>query len=173
MPLFIAIEMRQIFTFLVLFSSALIWAQSNSVVIIGKTNVNTFTCTNDNFGNTGLISNPTTKRLPNLNLKVENFDCRNRIMTSDFLKTLNADRYPNLQVRFLKFNQISSDYYKGVVEVTIMNQKKNYEITFFADGPKLVGNRKVKFSDFGIVPPKRMAGTIVVKDELDLRFSLR
>lgn len=173
MPLFYANKMSRFLTFLVLFFTAFSAAQDNTVVIIGKTNVNTFTCTNTNFSSSGLVSSITSKKLPNLVLKVNNFDCKNRIMTSDFRKTLNAEKYPNMQIRFLKFSQISSTYYKGTVEVNIMNRKKNYDITFFSEGPTLVGNRKVKFSDFGIVPPKRMAGTIVVKDDLDLTFTLR
>ena len=33
--------------------------------------------------------------------------------------------------------------------------------------------QQVRFSDFGITPPKKMAGMIVVKDELDLSFIIQ
>ena len=36
----------------------------------------------------------------------------------------------------------------------------------------LMGNKRLRFSDFNIIPPKKMGGIISVNDELDLFFSL-
>jgi polyisoprenoid-binding protein YceI len=113
----------------------------------------------------------TEKNLPYIVLKVNDFDCGNRMMTKDFQKILNAEKYPNMTIKFINFikNQTS---YLAVVEVKMMNQSKRYNIEFEVENNKLIGRKNVKFSDFNITPPKKMGGMIVVKDDLDLTFSL-
>ena len=53
-----------------------------------------------------------------------------------------------------------------------MNRVKTYTTDFTENGKTITAKQSVKFSDFGIIPPKKMGGMIVVKDELDLYFSL-
>ena len=53
-----------------------------------------------------------------------------------------------------------------------MNRVRNYTIELFENGNIITAKQTVKFSDFGITPPKKMGGMIVVKDELDLYFNL-
>ena len=110
--------------------------------------------------------------LPNVVLKVDDFDCRNRMMTSDFRKTLNSDKYPNLTIKFLNFSKGNGNRFNAVVEVKMMNVVKKYNIEFSQYKNSLVGIKRLKFSDFNIVPPKKMGGMVYVKDELDLTFSL-
>lgn len=159
------------FLLLSLLFSLSLGAQQGVIVITGKTNVNTFKCTNTNL-KTGIDLD--SDRLPQLTLKVDDFDCRNRIMTSDFRKTLNSAKYPELHIRFTKLQKVStSGYYQATLNVKLMNKTQPYSLTFFLDENQLVGNKKVHFSDFGITPPKKMGGTIQVKDALDLSVSLR
>ena len=160
-----------VFLFLLL-SFGFAFSQDNTVEIIGKTNVNTFKCTNSN------ISKPTgsfysESRLPVLQLKVNDFDCRNRMMTTDFRKILNATDHPNFSVRFINFKKNANSYFSAIVEVKILNRKRFYTVNFFESKGILTGNETVRFSDFGIVPPKKMGGTIVVKDNLELTFQLK
>jgi hypothetical protein len=37
----------------------------------------------------------------------------------------------------------------------------------------LVGTRKVNFSDFNLVPPRKIGGMIQTNNELDVEFNLR
>lgn len=146
-------------------------AQENFVEITGSTNVNTFKCTNDSFkapGGSFIFSGRT---LPNINLRVADFDCRHRIMTTDFQKTLSASQYPFLTVRFLSFSH-AKNLYNAQVEVKMMERSKIYNIAFALENGRLIGKKNVKFSDFNIVPPKKMGGMIVVKDDLNLVFAL-
>lgn len=92
-------------------------------------------------------------------------------MTKDFQKTLDSDNYPNLTIKILKFIK-GQNSYNAVVEVQMMNRNKTYNVQFNLENGKYVGKKSVKFSEFNIKPPKKMGGMIVVKDDLNLLFSL-
>ena len=149
-----------------------VFAQKNKVEIKGWTNVNTFKCINDDFKNPNSLYSFTGNQLPNVNLNVDDFDCKNKMMTADFRKTLNSAKFPTLSIKFLEFKRSSSTRFLGVVEVKMMNVSKKYTIEFSEYNKSLVGNKRLRFSDFNIIPPKKMGGMIYVKDELDLFFSL-
>lgn len=92
-------------------------------------------------------------------------------MTTDFQKTLRSEVYPNLTVKFLNFSKLGNKF-TSTVEVKMMNVTKKYNIEFSEYKNSLVGNKRLRFSDFNIAPPKKMGGVVYVKDELDLLFSL-
>lgn len=154
------------------FVTGFYFSQQNAVEINGWTNINTFKCVNNAFRNSTSIYSFMGNELPNVVLKVDDFDCRNRMMTSDFRKTLNSDKYPNLTIKFLNFSKGNGNRFNAVVEVKMMNVVKKYNIEFSEYRNSLVGIKRLKFSDFNIVPPKKMGGVVYVKDELDLTFSL-
>lgn len=149
-----------------------VFAQKNAVVINGWTNIGTFKCANDNFQKSRSVYSFSGNQLPNISLKVVDFDCRNKVMTSDFRKTLHAEKYPALSIRFLQFEKVRSNHFSATVEVKMMNVSKKYNIEFSEADGSLVGNKRLKFSDFNIIPPKKMGGMVYVKDEIDLFFSL-
>ena len=150
----------------------LIFSQNNGVEIRGWTNVNTFKCSNDNFKKSNSVYSFTGNQLPNVQLQVTDFDCRNKMMTSDFRKILHANQYPVLNIKFLDFDKASANKFTAMVEVKIMNVTRKYAIEFSKNQSSLVGTKRLKFSDFNIVPPKKMGGMIYVKNEIDLLFSL-
>ena len=146
-------------------------AQENFVKINGSTNVNGFQCVNSKFKNDGSIYYFSEKNLPNIILKVTDFDCGNKMMTKDFQKILNAEKYPEMTIKFIKFTKTQKNFI-AVVEVKMMNQSRRYNVEFELENNKMIGKKNVKFSDFNITPPKKMGGMIVVKDDLDLTLSL-
>ncbi|MHA6698157.1 hypothetical protein [Chryseobacterium sp. A321] len=156
---------------LILLLPFFLFAQNNSIVIAGKTNVNTFKCTHTNLP---LLPALQSDKLPNIQLKVADFDCRNKLMTNDFRKTLSHTMYPTLSIRFVKLKKLgTSNYYKATLEVQLMRSQKTYDITLFQEGNQLVGTKRIQFSDFHISPPTRLGGSIKVQDELDLSVSLK
>lgn len=156
-----------LFGFITFFANA----QENFVKINGSTNVNSFQCINSKFKNDGNVYTFSEKNLPNIILKVIDFDCGNKMMTKDFQKILNAEKYPNMTIKFINFTKTQKNFI-AVVEVKMMNQSRRYSVEFEIENNKLIGKKNVKFSDFNITPPKKMGGMIVVKDDLDLTFSL-
>lgn len=163
--------MKAFLTAIPLLLGILMNAQENYVQISGSTNINTFKCTNNTFrapGGSFMISE---KNLPNIALKVDDFDCRNRMMTSDFQKTLSAEDHPYLHVKFLSLDK-NNTVYNAQIEVKMIDKSKIYNVTLCLQNGKFTGKRSVKFSDFNITPPKKMGGMIVVKDDLNLAFAL-
>ena len=147
-------------------------AQKNSVVINGWTNVGTFKCVNTDFEKSQTIYSFVGSQLPNIPLEVAAFDCKNKIMTADFRKTLNSSKYPNLTIRFIHFAKLKNNRFTALVEVKMMNVTKTYNIEFSEYQGSLAGNKRLSFSDFNMVPPKKMGGMVYVKDEIDLLFRL-
>lgn len=158
-------------TMILFFLGILISAQENFVQINGNTNINSFKCINTSFKISNLALNLSNKKLPNLSLKVDDFDCHHKIMTSDFKKTLSADEHPYLNIKFLNVDK-NKNIYNTQIEVRMMNKSKIYNIALCMENGKLTGKRTVKFSDFNIKPPKKMGGMVVVKDDLNLIFAL-
>ncbi|KFC20278.1 YceI family protein [Chryseobacterium sp. FH1] len=146
-------------------------AQDNFVQINGNTNVNSFRCVNNKFKAETGVYTFSEKTLPNIILKVNDFDCGNKMMTKDFQKILNSEKYPEMTIKFINFTKTQKSY-NAVVEVRMMNQSKRYNVEFNVENNKMIGRKNVKFSDFNITPPKKMGGMIVVKDDLNLIFSL-
>ena len=162
---------NSMFSFIFLFFAATLFSQKNEVEISGWTNVNNFKCVNTNFTSSLPVSLKG-KDLPNIVLKVNDFDCRNRMMAADFRKTLKAENFPSLTVEFLSFTPTKFNKISALVEVTMMNYSRKYTVEFSQVNRSFIGNKRVRFSDFNIVPPKRLGGMVYVKNELDLMFSL-
>ncbi len=147
-------------------------AQENSIQINGSTNINKFKCANYDFYFDNKKTSFTGSDLPKIKLAVKDFDCGNATMTKDFQKTLNVNQYPNLHIKFLNFSKKESNKYVATVEVKMMTKTVKYTIDFVNSKNRLIGQETVRFSDFGIVPPKKMGGMIVVKDHLNLVFNM-
>jgi len=157
---------------ILLFFTTFVNAQEHFIQINGKTNVNSFKCKNHQFYFEKEAHNFFSSKLPNIYLKYVEFDCGNKMMNRDFQKILQADNYPYLHINFLKFTQTESESYVAVIEVTMVQKTIKYVVDFKMANGHLVGDKNVKFSDFNIVPPKKMGGLIVVKDDLDLVFNM-
>ena len=153
------------------FITILAQAQENFVQINGSTNVKKFQCVNNKFKAENGVFTFTERKLPNIILKVNDFDCGNKMMTKDFQKILNSEKYPDMTIKFINFTKTQKSY-NAIVEVRMMNQSKRYNVEFNVENNKMIGRKNVKFSDFNITPPKKMGGMIVVKDDLNLIFSL-
>lgn len=149
----------------------MILAQENFVKINGSTNVSSFQFINSKFKNDRGAYSFSEKNLPNIILKVSDFDCKNKIMVKDFQKILNSEKYPEMTIRFISLTKDQKNFL-AVVEVKMMNKSKRYNVRFEMENNQLTGRKNLKFSDFNIIPPKKMGGMIVVKDDLDLILSL-
>jgi len=146
-------------------------ARLGSVTILGKTNVNSFKCVNTQLQEIKIPNEPSSG-LPNFQMKTADFNCGGKMMTQDFRKTLLADKFPSMTVRFLKAVKTGTNKYLGTFEVKITGRTRIYETELMEVKNLLNGQKTVKFSDFNLVPPKKMGGMIVVNDVLNLSFSL-
>jgi hypothetical protein len=162
-------------------------SESSSLSVNGSTNVNKFSCDIPNCdqadtltvwkGDKGIILTGS------INPAALSFDCHKAMMTHDLRKTLKAKDYPRLHIRFLSLNELPELSNKpiainGRVEIEIAGVKKlydvNYQISVDSDNViHLLGSREVNFSDFDLVPPRKLGGMIKTKDQLTVAFHLK
>lgn len=163
-------------------------SKQSTLKVNGSTNINKFSCLIPEY------VKPDTLTLAKINslqrvkltgsvvLDVLKFDCKNVMMTSDLRKTLKAKQYPKLSITFEDLSSYpdpsrSGNSIKGFVTIELAGAVKRFEIDyqFVMTGStnlRLIGSKRVNFSDFNIVPPKRLGGMIKTNNELDVEFML-
>jgi hypothetical protein len=160
-----------------------------SLKVAGTTNVSKFNCSIMSYAKPDTLSicknteGKPLKILGKISVPVKTFDCKHAMITKDLRKTLKAESFPNLVIRFIslsKYPQFTGQHQaiKGLVSIELAGESRQYEVDyqFSAEGNKnlnLVGTRKVKFSDFNLTPPKKAGGMIRTNDELAVEFNLK
>jgi hypothetical protein len=168
-------------------SSKWVISENSSLIVNGSTNVNKFSCSIRQYPKTDtvLISQDQKSMVllsGELNIEVKNFDCNNQIMTKQLRKTLKEDQFPTFQIRFLSLKETSflkqkKDFVKGLVEIEIAGTTKRFEISYQLSKDKntmlFTGRQLINFSDFRLVPPRKMGKLIQAKDQLVVVFFLK
>lgn len=160
---------------------------SSSLSVDGKTNINTFKCVVSSYGKTDTL-NIDLKRNANapfkiksiLDIPVSNFDCHHKIMTKDLQKTLKMSQHPVMYIDIKSLNTLPENAINagttGDVHISLAGAKVKYQLTFkakhFNNFVEFTGNRSILFSDFGLIPPSKLGGTIKVKDQLEVEVKL-
>lgn len=155
--------------------------------ISGSSNVNKFQCTNLSYAGKDTLyekkgAAPGIRLLNGvISLKAEKFDCRNKLITNDFRRTLNAEEYPEIKVRFLCLrtnkNAPAWSPVNGEVEITIAGISRKYDIAcqFLQAGKskaRLKGEKTVRLSDFDLEPRPKVLGMVKVDDTVKVNFHL-
>jgi len=163
--------------------------KTSTMSIAGSTNINKFCCqvteytgpdtlmmVKEDVKETGISLHGL------LRIDIKDFDCRNRIMTSEFKHTLKYQQYPQLIINFLSLERLPSagpgnGAVKGWVEVGLAGVCKKFEVCYssnrlIGDNLELIGVRVFGFSDFGLKAPRKMGGLVRVNDQLDVQFRL-
>ncbi len=163
---------------------------TSTLQVVGKTNVNSFTCAIDSYKGEDTLVYETSinyengiKVRGNLVIEVDEFDCKHRVMTRDLQKTLKSDKYPHMHIKFKSFTKgleaaTLQDEVTGVVEIELAGRVKTYEVMYQIvnignNQLILIGYRPVLFSDFGLKPPSKLGGIIKVDNELEVEFRMQ
>lgn len=165
-------------------------AKGTSLRVDGSTNINRFSCEIPDYCNpdTIVLNKPGTDQGKEvvltgmITLDISRFDCHNSMMTAEFRKTVKAAAFPRLTVHFLSLcrmpdPRIQGDSLKGVVDIVLAGITKRCGINYVAvPGDhrtiRLRGDQQLKFSDFGLVPPRKLGGMIRTNDRVDIAFNL-
>lgn len=164
-------------------------SQNSSLSVSGSTNINTFSCIIPSYDQVDTL---TASKNNNdgvvilsgvIDLSINSFDCHNSGMTKQLEKTLNEKQFPLLRIRFLSLNTLPvmssiPQAVKGVVDIEIAGVNKRFEINYriSTDEDKvihLLGSRDLNFSDFKLIPPRKLGGMIQTKDLLTVEFHLK
>ncbi|MCW3107669.1 MAG: hypothetical protein JWQ09_2175, partial [Segetibacter sp.] len=162
--------------------------KTSTLRIDGKTNVNSFTCDIEEYNRKDtIITNNYTASQPvtlsgSLKLEIVQFNCHSSFITRDFRKTLKADKYPEMVIRFLTIESMpelkeKSELIKGFVEVEVAGVTNQIEINYSFSKTEnglvqLNGEKNFRFSDFNLKPPKKFAGLIRIDDDFKVSFQL-
>jgi hypothetical protein len=190
--------MKFVLLFILIFASAFTQKKDNPVkrwVIMsgcalkvdGNTNINSFSCSISNYSKPDtILVNPNTNPIQlsgSINLDVKNFDCSNGIMTADLRKTLKASEYPYLTIRFISLSKYPdavarAEITKGAVIIELAGVSRRFDVDYKvvaaeANYINLVGFRRINFSDFNLIPPRKLGGMIKTNNELSVAFNLR
>lgn len=157
---------------------------NSSITINGRSNVNRFSCVACSPSKFEPIQG-TQGRGKSISLKgsitvpVKNFDCKNRMLNSDLNKTLKAEQYPTMTIRFIDVERMpntDTDRLNGTVQIELAGKRRLFTIPYTINSSgktiRLEGNRSFTFSDFDLSPPKKIAGMVKVKDEFNVNFTL-
>ncbi|HVV54165.1 MAG TPA: hypothetical protein VHC47_02505 [Mucilaginibacter sp.] len=161
---------------------------SSSLCVNGSTNINKFSCEIPSYDQTDTITvtedagDRGVRLSGGISLKVQSFDCHNVIMTADLRKTLKEKQFPMLDISFLSLNCLPGltsrpEAVTGLVNIEIAGVTRrfeiNYQVSKDAHGTiRLVGTQHVNFTDFNLVPPKKLGGMIRTNDQLSVAFQL-
>jgi len=163
-------------------------SESSNLSVNGTTNINKFACEIPAYDRTDtlFLKNKSDKEVAlsgNIDLKVQSFDCHNSIMTHDLRKTLKETQFPLLHISFLSLNKLpvltaGSETITGLVDIEIAGVRKRVEVNYqiSEDAQKIIhllGSRDVNFSDFNLVPPRKLGGMIQTNDKLSVGFHLK
>ena len=192
--------MKRLLFFFLLFTTNLLTAQQidasyqievlpgSSLTITGDTNVRDFLCEYDTerLARTHQVSFSTDSdwlRFRNTILQLKNagFDCGNRGINSDFHSLLRSKEHPIIDLELKEIHLKQKDVAQAKVRITIASKSNDYEIpvkltTISKDQGDMVqllgGHLKLNISNFGLEPPKKLFGLIVVKDDIQINFDL-
>ncbi|MDR3694798.1 YceI family protein [Mucilaginibacter sp.] len=162
-------------------------SENSNLRVNGSTNINTFICEIPSYDQIDTItvnkSNKDVLLSGTINLNVKSFDCHNVIMTHDLRKTLKQDQYPVLHISFLTLNKLpdltaKAEPVTGWVFIEIAGVRKRFEVNYqiSQDNQKIIhllGSRDVNFSDFNLIPPRKLGGMIKTNDKLSVDFHLK
>lgn len=154
----------------------------STLEIHGKTNINSFTCSQTHRLPQGLkeISlyqdgNVVAFDNAQLNIPVNDFDCGHKIMTKDFQEILESDKNPYLLIHLHTVHKTSAGLIADV-SIRIAGVTRRYRIPInVTDSNQALtgkGERQVKFSEFNLDPPVKFMGMVKVKEELNISFNI-
>src|SRR5690606_35294096 len=154
----------------------------SELTITGDTNINKFLC---GFDTKRLErSKEITFTRDNNNIKFQNailtlnnqgFDCGNRAINKDLHALLRTDEYTNISLETTELTVENETQALAKVKITIAGKHKNYTLPVkIVDSPVdcFTGTLKLDINDFGLKPPKKMFGLIVVKEDIEINFNL-
>lgn len=193
--------MPKIWTITLLFTPLLLLSQTthqewfqiadSEINIQGTSNVTDYTCFLHDLSNNSDLQIKSTRKdlliqLENavIELKSDGFNCNNGPMTSDFLKTIKAEEYPQIYIEFLSFKLNHSvteksfqDNVTAKIAVTLAGVRKEYSfkldsLLIAMDSITTKGKKEISMADFNIEPPSALLGLVKADDLVTIDFRI-
>ena len=165
------------------------YIENSEIVILGTSNVTDYSCKLFDLSNNSCIKISSTIygkkiKLENaiITLDANGFNCDNELITRDFYKAIKGDEFPKIMVQFHEFTLVNevadSPTQENVpyqLSINLAGETNNYssklkslEVT--QDQLTISGRVDLLMTDFNIVPPSALFGTIKTSNEISIDF---
>lgn len=171
-------------------------AEGSYLVLRGNTNVNQFRCSFEKpiYGDTLAVrwsekEGQVFFEGAILNLNVDQFECGNRMMNKDFQQLLMAEDFPFITIELRSANlsdsvempfslsQMDAHSLLTGLNITVAGAKKQYAVPVTVNSKKgsytYSGALSIDITDFGLTPPSRLLGMIVVEEKIEIAFYIK
>lgn len=155
---------------------------NSELSITGDTNINKFGCYFNTFYLEPSKDILYQKNAKNINfknavltLKNKSFDCGNKAINKDFHSLLNTEEYPKITLEVTEISLEKINQGKACVVITIAGIEHTYVVPVtIVNGPinRFSGKLNLDIRDFGLKPPKKLLGLIIIKEEIEINFNL-
>ena len=148
------------------------YAQSGTVRIEVRTNVNKFTCScdEDSFVCKEFDANQKVLKLP-----VASFSCPKRMIEKDLVELFEAEKYPYISIEILDYKEYHGSI-SAEIKITIKKLSKVYELqlgeTYDSEGFYITGSQLLDLTDYHIEPPVKALGLVKVKPVVAIEFRI-
>ncbi len=164
--------------------------EKSRITLLGTTNINTFECISDSEIPRGYLvaeilpgSNAIFFSDATLPLKVNSFDCGNRLMNKDLHNVLGGSSSPYITIKLNEARPVTSvqmaksGKIRAEVIISINGKTKHTDLVIEYQTNNnhtyyITGTKQLKMSDFGIVPPSPAMGLVKVRDQIVINFDL-
>lgn len=172
-------------------SASIKWILSKACMlkVSGSTNISKFSCIIPDYPKPDTLiiyktdQNESIKITGSMTLDIQSFDCHNPLMTKDLRKTLKQKEFPKIRISFINLSKYpctngEEEQIKGIVNIELAGIIKRFAINYrvIPNGKSmltLIGSQTIKFSDFNIIPPRKLGGMIKTNDMLSAEFTLK
>lgn len=166
-------------------ANAWVVEKNSTLAIDGSSNINKFTCDIKEYlkiDTLKSVNHAQSKKFmfhnSSLSIDIKRFDCHHKFITADFRKMLKAETYPDLRIHFVSLDEIhEAGIVKGLVDIELAGRRRRMEVEYKCshiggNQLRLQGDKIMKFSDFQLVPPKKIGGLIRINEEINVHFNL-
>ncbi|MEN7547682.1 YceI family protein [Rapidithrix thailandica] len=162
----------------------------SKVILKGTTNINQFTCLTANiftYNQLQLFAKKNNKLFTfkgaEFFIEVTDLDCGGRVINNDLQKTLQAEKFPQIQlhlkqaevVQALEGNRAKIST-QAMISIAGQSKLRNIDLQVIQlneDTLHIEGSHQILMSEYGITPPKPMLGLIKVHDPISITFDLK
>lgn len=121
-----------------------------------------------------------------MSIKINTLDCGNKLMNKDLRTSLNASKYPNIEIKLLEIIEDSCNPLHELKDWVKLSAKTNISLNGITKDYKLditakkISVNKFRFictkpllmSDFCVEPPTAFMGMVKVQDEIKISLDL-
>ena len=162
------------------------------IAISGSTNVSRFACLSINESPAGsFILEETTPhgrslrfRDADLTLSVSSFDCGHKVMNRDMHQAMGGKQFPYINIKIIEATNIhfNSETGCGTARVSVaitLNGKTRHSVMQIhyqsrnSNRFSFEASKKMRMSDFGVIPPSPALGLVRVNDEVTISLNLQ